>query len=102
MLLVVSGASFVTGVAADRRAAERAERAAASDRRAEGSACRRAAYRTDGLTTAHSGARGKAEHAGNCTKRYEGLQHMHLLVKKLISSRLTCSRAAGRSRKGQG
>src|SRR6266704_810514 len=103
MLLVVVGADLVAGIAADRRAAERAERAAARYCRAERTTGGRAAYRTDGLTTAHSGARGEAEHAGNCTKRYEKLQHIHLLVKKRVDRGpwLRCSRAAGRSRTGR-
>src|SRR5256885_14272275 len=84
MLLVVVGTSFMAGIAANRRAAERTDRAAARYGRTERATGRRAAYRADGLTTSHAGARGQAENAGNCTKRYEGLQHMHLLVKKWL------------------
>src|SRR5437867_3701764 len=102
MLPVVVGAGLVAEIPADCGAAERADGAAAGDRGADRPACRRAAHRAYGLTTAHSGARGEAEHAGNRTKRYERLQHMHLLVKRVDRNRrLRCSRAAGRSRTGR-
>src|SRR3989442_6089488 len=103
MLPVVVGAALWAEIPADCRPAEPPEGAAAGGRGADRPASRRAAHRAYGLTTAHSGARGEAEHAGNRTKRYERLQHMHLLVKRVDRNRrLRCSRAAGRSRTQRG
>src|SRR5436853_3802746 len=102
MLFVVVGAGLVARVTTNRRAAQRAERAAARHRRANRAASGRAADRTDRLALAHARAGREAEHPGKCTKRYQRLQHMHLLVKTMGSRRrLRCSRAAGRSRTGR-
>src|SRR5207248_2155545 len=103
MLLVVVGAGLVAGVTADRSTAQRAERAAAGHRGTDRAARRRTAHRADGFTAAHAGAGREAEHAGHRTNRYHGLQHMHLLVKRIYSwRRVTCSREEGRSRTGRG
>src|SRR5436190_21831236 len=83
MLLVVVGAGLVARVTADRRTAQRAERAAAGHRGTDRAACRRTAHRADRLTLAHARAGREAEHADKCTKRDQGLQHMHLLVKTI-------------------
>src|SRR5437868_7329609 len=83
MLFVVVGAGLVARVTTNRRAAQRAERAAARHRGANRAASGRAADRTDGLALAHARAGREAEHPGKCTKRYQRLQHMHLLVKTM-------------------
>src|SRR5260221_7860373 len=101
MLLVVVDAGLVARVTTDRRAAERADGAATGHRRAERTARHRAAGRTDGLAFAHAGAGRQAEHTGHRTNRYQGLHHIHLLVKMADCRRLRCSRAAGRSRTGR-
>src|SRR4051812_15183755 len=103
MLFVVVGAGLVTRVTTKRRATQRAERAAARHRGANCAASRCTADRAYGFTAAHARASGQTKHAGYCTKRYQRLQHTHLLVKTVWFDRwrLKCSRAAERSRTGR-